>query len=89
LRGNKRYPIFDIKTYGYSYKEIYAINSSDQSCVCEGIPGSVENSAVFFLNLKDKTIFANMLCDSIGVWSSNGVPKNYLVKDEEKTFIRP
>jgi hypothetical protein len=57
--------------------------------VCEGIPSSVENSAVFLLNLKDKTIFANMLCDSMGVWSANGVPKDYLVKDGEKIFLRP
>jgi len=30
-----------------------------------------------------------MLCDSMGVWSANGVPKDYLVKDGEKIFLKP
>ena len=43
----------------------------------------VDSTAVFLLNFKEKNIFANMLCDSMGVWTPNGVPKEHIVIEGE------
>jgi len=87
MRGNIRYPIYEIKKSGYSYKEIYKIITRDENKLCDGIASLVDNTAVFLLNFKEKTIFANMLCDSMGVWRANGIPKDYIVLNGETVSI--
>ena len=89
LRGNKNFPIFDKnKKVGYSYREIYKIIMKTSTCICKNVPSSVENTAVFLVNIKEIGVLDNILCDLMGVWSPNGTPKEFITVDDEQVRLK-